>query len=137
MWLKLITYADECSWSAGKKLAALMRADYFADYERVFIALVDDCITGFCTLTKADCIPEVQYTPYIGFVFVGENYRGNRISEKLIQHALNYAGEQGFNKIYLVSDHKNLYEKYGFIKVDEKPAPWNSSIIETIFVHTT
>jgi len=36
--------------------------------------------------------------------------------------------------VYLVSDHVNLYEKYGFVKIDEKPAPWNPDAMETIFM---
>ena len=62
LWELTIQYAKNCSWGAG-----------------------------YCTLAKTDCIPDVLYTPYIGYVFVGENFRGNRISEKLILHALEYA----------------------------------------------
>ena len=37
-----------------------------------------------------------------------------------------------FNKVYLVSDHENLYEKYGFSVIDRKMAPWGSE--EKIFM---
>lgn len=47
-------------------------------------------------------------------MFVGEKYRGNRLSQKLIIKAMAYAKDLGFKKIYLVSDHENLYKKYGF-----------------------
>ena len=57
------------------------------------------------------------------------------MSEKLIFSALQYAKELRFDKVYLVSDHINLYEKYGFIKIDEKLAPWGN--METIFMHLT
>ena len=137
LWEKLAEYADNCSWSAGKNLAKQMRANDFYDWERVFIALVDNCIAGYCTFAKTDCISNVPYTPYIGYLFVGEQYRGNRLSEKLINYVLGYAKEQGFDRVYLVSDHVNLYEKYGFIKIDEKPAPWNPDTMETIFMHIT
>ncbi|WP_291581320.1 GNAT family N-acetyltransferase [Clostridium sp. UBA6640] len=60
----------------------------------------------------------------MGFIFVGEVYRGNRLSEKLIQKAMEYLKDLGFDKIYLVSDHINLYEKYGFCVIDRKMAPW-------------
>ncbi|WP_176758939.1 GNAT family N-acetyltransferase [Alkaliphilus peptidifermentans] len=61
--------------------------------------------------------------------------KGNRLSEKLIVFALAYAKELGFDKVYLISDHINLSEKYGFMKIDEKEAPWGT--IETIFMHLT
>ena len=84
---------------------------------------------------KTDCIPDVPYTPYISAMFVDEQYRGNRLSEKLIRFALEHAKQLGFEKVYLVSNHINLYEKYGFIKIDAKPAPWNPDDIESIFMH--
>ena len=137
LWGKLAEYADTCSWGAGKNLVKQMRANDFCDWERVFIALVDNCIAGYCTFAKKDCIPNVPYTPYIGYMFVGEQYRGNRLSEKLINFVFRYAKEQGFDRVYLVSDQVNLYEKYGFIRIDEKPAPWNPDKMETIFMHIT
>lgn len=135
LWDDVAEYADNCSWRAGKNLAKQMRENDFSDWERVFAVLDEDNIAGYCTLRKTDCIPNVTYTPYIGFVFIGEPYRGSRLSEKLIFSALQYAKELRFDKVYLVSDHINLYEKYGFIKIDEKLAPWGN--METIFMHLT
>lgn len=37
-----------------------------------------------------------------------------------------------YNKVYIVSDHENLYEKYGFHVIDRKIAPWGSE--EKIYV---
>jgi ribosomal protein S18 acetylase RimI-like enzyme len=135
LWQVVAEYAQNCSWKAGPALAKQMKGCLFSDWERVFAALDGDHITGFCTLAKTDCIPNIPYSPYIGFVFVGEQFRGNRISEILILSALAYAKERGFDKVYLVSDHVNLYEKYGFVKIDEKEAPWGA--METIFMHLT
>ncbi|MCC3374168.1 GNAT family N-acetyltransferase [Cohnella sp. REN36] len=135
LWQDVAEYAESCSWKAGAALAKQMRERFFSDWERVFAALDGNHIAGYCTLAKTDCIPDVPYTPYIGFMFVGEQYRGNRISEKLILSALAYAKELGFDKVYLVSDHVNLYEKYGLVKIDEKEAPWG--VMETIFMHPT
>lgn len=134
-WAAVAEYAHNCSWRAGAALAEQMNECRFSDWERVFAAFDGDRIAGFCTLAKTDCIPDIVYTPYIGFVFVGEPYRGNRLSEKLILSALAYAKELGFDRVYLISDHVHLYEKYGFVKVDEKTAPWGA--METIFMHLT
>jgi predicted GNAT family N-acyltransferase len=135
LWQIVAEYAQNCSWKAGTTLAKQMNECHFSDWERVFAALDGVQIAGYCTLAKSDCIPDIAYTPYIGFVFVEEQYRGNRFSEKLIFSALAYAKELGFDKVYLVSDHVNLYEKYGFVKIDEKKAPWGA--METIFMHLT
>lgn len=135
IWPKVAEYARRCSWSAGQGLARDMREDRFGDWERVFVALEGDEIAGYCTFSKTDCIPDVPYTPYIGYVFVGEAYRGCRLSQRLIDCAMEYARTLGFDRVYLVSDHVNLYEKYGFVKIDRKPAPWAPDTLETIFMH--
>ncbi|MDD3242996.1 MAG: GNAT family N-acetyltransferase [Eubacteriales bacterium] len=118
-------------------MARRMDANAFQDWERVFTATQHGVIAGYCTLAKADCIPDVPYTPYIGFVFVGEAFRGQRLSERLIDAACAYARELGFDRVYLVSDHVGLYEKYGFEKADARPAPWDAQTMETIFVKQT
>ncbi|WP_216625612.1 GNAT family N-acetyltransferase [Paenibacillus planticolens] len=120
-------------WKDFSQFSETNEKCHYFRLERVFAALDADHIAGYCTLAKNDCIPDVSYTPYIGFLFVGEQYRGNRLSEKLILSAVAYAKELGFDKVYLVSDHVNLYEKYGFVKIDEKEAPWGAK--ETIFMH--
>lgn len=46
--------------------------------------------------------------------FVSEDYRGHRISEKLIDFANKYAQENGFDRTYIPSEHTDLYEKFGY-----------------------
>ena len=135
LWAKTATYAEGCSWKAGANLSKMMQNNDFSDWEKVFVAIVDNNIVGYCTLQKESCIPSLDYTPYIGFVFVGESYRGNKISEKLCKSAADYAKSCGFGNVYLISDHVNLYEKYGFIEIDKKEAPWGAE--QTIFMRKT
>ena len=92
-----------------------MRKDFFKDWERVFAAFEDDEPVSFCTLTEKDELdPKYPYTPLIGFVFVDETHRGKRISEKMIKAVLEYAKTIGYDKVYIMSGEKGLYEKYGF-----------------------
>ncbi len=92
-----------------------MRQNAFHGDERVFVARESGKLAGFCTFTEKDALPE-EYglSPFIGFVFVDERYRGNRISEKLIKSVITYAKGLGVARIYLTSGEKGLYEKYGF-----------------------
>lgn len=133
MWEKVSQFALNCSWNAGKNLSRDMSENVFTDWERVIVALNDANIAGYCTVAKKDCIPNVPYTPYIGYMFVDERYRGNRLSQKLISHAMSYLKALGFQQVFLVSDHENLYEKYGFKVIDRKLAPWGE--IEKIYMH--
>ncbi len=52
--------------------------------------------------------------------------KGNRISEKMIKYVITYAQNLGFAEVYLIIDHANLYEKYGFVKIDEKKDLWGN-----------
>lgn len=132
MWSEVRDYAKDCSWNAGKSLANAMDNNLFTEWERVIVALDNQKICGYCTVAKTDCIPNVYYTPYIGYMFVGEEYRGNRLSQKLIQYSMEYLKSIGFDKVHIVSDHENLYEKYGFEIIDRKIAPWGS--VEKIYM---
>lgn len=131
-WNKVSDYAKNCSWNAGKTLASAMNNNLFTEWERIIIALDNQKICGYCTVAKTDCIPNINYTPYIGYLFVDEEYRGNRLSQKLIQYAMDYLKSIDFDRVYLVTDHENLYEKYGFEIIDHKTAPWGT--IEKIYM---
>ena len=131
-WEKTAEFARTCSWSAGPLLARRMRENDFLDWERVVVAVEDGRITGFCTFCKTDELPErCGLSPFIGFVFVAEKYRGQRISQQMIQAALRYAKEFGFSEVYLVSGERGLYEKYGFEKIGEEETL--RSTVEQVF----
>lgn len=128
----LINYANSCDREAWPILAQKMQWNDFSDWERVFLATENDKIIWYCTFTKEDWIPDCDYSPFVWFMFINEKYRWNRISEKMINSVEKYAKTLNFKKLYIVSDHKWLYEKYWFEKCDEKADDlWR---IETIFV---
>lgn len=118
LWQHMITYSKQCSWKTADYLAELMQNNEFSDWERVLVAVNGDEIDGFCTLTKKDTYPKLPYSPFIGFLFVSEKARGNRLGEKLIEHGSGYLKDCGFDTVYIVSSHENLYEKFGFVKID-------------------
>ncbi|MBP1537560.1 MAG: GNAT family N-acetyltransferase [Ruminococcus sp.] len=114
-WGSVAEFADNCSWAAGRTLARLMRTGSFKAWERVVAAFENGTPAGFCTLTEKDEL-EAKYphTPLIGFMFVEKQYRGRRLSQRLIEKAAQYAALCGYGKVYLMSGEKGLYEKYGF-----------------------
>ena len=120
LWEKVAEFAESCSWRAGVTLASFMRSGRFSEHERVFAAFIDGTPAGFCTLTDKDALDDKYgISPFIGFVFVEEQYRGRRLSEGLIKAALSYAGSNGTEKVYLTSEEQGLYEKYGFTKLGD------------------
>jgi N-acetylglutamate synthase-like GNAT family acetyltransferase len=118
-WDKLIDFVKNSSWRESPIIAKNWEENKFLDWERIFVAIENNNIAGHCSLNERDSVPDAKYTPYIQAVFVNEQFRGKRLSEKLILSAMSYAKTLGFEKVYIVSDHKNFYEKYGFIKIDE------------------
>ena len=115
LWDQTISFAETCSWKAGPYLAKKMRNNEFAEVERVIVATENDSPVGYCTFSLKDELPEdSEYSPFIGFVFVDENCRGKRLSEKMIAAALDYAESNGYETVYILSGESGLYEKYGF-----------------------
>ena len=136
LWSETISFAENCSWRAGAYLAELMRQNEFADWERVFVARDDERVVAYCTFTAKDELAEkYEFSPFIGFMFVDESYRGKRISGMLIKTACAYASALGYEKVYIMSDEQGLYEKYGFQKLGEYETIYGSR--EQLFVRNT
>lgn len=119
-WEETISLAENCSWRAGPFLAEKMRNHDFKEWERVCAACVDGKVAEFCTVAEKDELPEkYPFTPFIGFVFVSEEYRGKRLSEGMIRKAAAYVSTLGYQNLYIMSGEIGLYEKYGFVKLGE------------------
>ena len=86
----------------------------FSEWETMFVALVNNQIVGMASIAKTDYYPLPEIYPWVSSIFVAEEYRGHRISEKLIEAANQYAKSLGFKKTYIPSEHVGLYEKYGY-----------------------
>lgn len=127
LWNETIKFAEKCSWRAGQYLAQKMKINDFADNERVLAAVEGGRIVAFCTFSNKDELPdEYDFTPFVGFVFVDEQYRGHRISERLIGKACDLARQQRHSKMYIMSGENGLYEKYGFVKIGEYKTIYDS-----------
>ena len=112
---KLIRFVENFSWEEVKEhILWVLRTWEFTDWEAIFVAMVDGQIVGMTSIMKADYYPLPEIYPWISSVFVTEEYRGHKISEKLINFANVYAKEAGFSRTYIPSEHIGLYEKYGY-----------------------
>lgn len=134
-WEKTMLSAAKCSWRAGTYLSQKMAKNEFNEWERVFCTVENEKVAGFCTLSENDELPiTYNFTPFIGFVFVDEQYRGKRLSQLLVDNAVSYARELGYKSIYIMSGEIGLYEKYGFKKLGNYETIYGTT--DQLFVKT-
>ena len=111
----LLEYVKNFSWEEVREHTVRVIENWeFEEWEAPFVAMADGRIAGMVTVMKTDYYPLPEIYPWISTLFVSEEYRGKRISEKLIDFANSYAKDLGFDKTYIPSSHVGLYEKYGY-----------------------
>ena len=71
LWDRVSAFAADCSWQeTGAFLSEKMNKNDFLPWERVFVALQEEAIAGFCAFTKDSAVLGSKYSPYLGFLFV-------------------------------------------------------------------
>ena len=112
---QLIEFVEHFSWEEVKEHTLQNLNNWvFTDWETMFVALVDGKIVGMGSIAKTDYYPLPEIFPWVSCLFVSEDYRGQRISQKLVDYANDYAKSLGFERTYIPSEHVGLYEKYGY-----------------------
>ena len=117
---ELLSFIENSSWDDVKEhMIDLIRNWNFIDWEGMFVAKADGKIIGMTSVMKEDYYPMPELYPWVSSVYVDEEYRGQRVSGKLIDYANDYLRNLGFEKSYIPSDHVGLYERYGYTYVRE------------------
>lgn len=129
-WDALIEYADKSSWRAGPYLAKMMRSGVLTGWERVFAASEAGEFAGFCTLTKEDCI-RTRPIPPMWVSCSSVSRTGANGSAKPSSDAHWNTPRVWAFKVYLTSREVGLYEKYGFVKLEDRKEQWGEE--EQIF----
>lgn len=117
---ELLSFIENSAWDDVKEhMIDLIRNWNFIDWEGMFVAKADGKIIGMTSVMKEDYYPMPKLYPWVSSVYVDEEYRGQRVSGKLIDYANDYLRNLGFEKSYIPSDHVGLYERYGYTYVRE------------------
>lgn len=117
---RLLDFVENFSWSEVKAHTLRTIKNWnFEEWETPFAATICGRIVGMATIMKTDYYPLPEIYPWISTVFVNEEYRGQRISGKLIDFANNYAKELGFDRTYIPTEFIGLYEKYGYCYIKD------------------
>lgn len=112
---ELLDFIENCSWNEVKNhMSELVKNARFTDWETMLVARADGRIIGMTSVMKEDYYELPDVYPWVSSVFVSEEYRGHRVSEKMISFANDYLRQQGFRKSYIPSGHVGLFERYGY-----------------------
>ena len=77
------------------------------------VLLDNDNLVGFISIFPTDGDECMDLTPWYATMYVKKEYRGKGYSKILNDAILKEAKSRGFKKIYLKSELKNYYEKFG------------------------
>ncbi|MDY5584395.1 MAG: GNAT family N-acetyltransferase [Arcanobacterium sp.] len=118
----VLAQMDQIDWKAGAHLAKRIRTGDFSPTDVVFILTDDVQLVGFVALTKTDIARAPNnYGPFLSTMYVNPEFRKQGFSKQLIELVLTEARAQKIPKLYIMTQHIGLYERYGFIQIDEIP----------------
>ena len=92
-----------------------------------YLLMDSDKIIGCAGLVTNDFISRMELWPWLCALFVEKKYRGQNLGRLLISQIKEDVANMEFDKLYLSTDHKGYYEKYGFTYIGDGYHPWGDS----------
>lgn len=119
----LTEYIELCSFEWGTNKTKLELEHYVEDKKQKILSedkvisilgLIDnDIMIGFISLFKSDGDYRKDLTPWYATMYVKKEYRNKGYSKILNSAILTEALKLGYHKVYLKTELKNYYEKFG------------------------
>lgn len=134
---EFIQYISE-AWPAVKNLVIAQidgSISTFTHLPLTFIMFKNERIIGFYQLIEQENLIRKDFSPWIAPLFIDKNERGKALGAVLLQHARKTAGQMGYEKVYLTTDHIQYYEKYGFREIGLSNFEWGRP--SKIYEHDT
>lgn len=82
---------------------------------RFYAAIQDEEIIGIYALIRNDLNSRQDLQPWLACLYIDPGSRGQKLGSSLLDHAIEEAAKLGFKKLYLQTDLKGYYEKYGWL----------------------
>lgn len=65
-------------------------------------------------MVKQECVVREDLSPWISPLLVAPEERGKEYGKMLLEHVRKVAGQLGYFRLYLTTNHIGYYEKYAF-----------------------
>lgn len=76
---------------------------------------------GFVSIWNNDLPFRQDLTPWLAGLYVKEKYRKHGIGTLLQEKCIQVVKELGYNKLYLITEHENYYERNGWKFIESAP----------------
>lgn len=108
------------NWRQNRKSKDEIVNELFSDNTLINkILLDDDELIGIYQLLKKDNIDYKSGVCWLANLYIKEDKRNLGYGSILIKDSINEAQKMGYSSLYLHSRHKELYEKFGFVFLEE------------------
>lgn len=94
-----------------ESMEAAIKGDPFLEW---YLCLEGEKIVAGMGIIENDFHDRKDLTPNVCAVYTEEEYRGRGICGKLMKFVVEDNKSKGISPLYLVTDHKNFYERYGW-----------------------
>lgn len=139
-----LAYLAQVDWGAAKKLRqTIIDGTFVQNFGRTaklyFLIGTPDCnaaqtqptnqarsemqIKGFGAIVEQDYLPLPDLSPWISSIWVDPKYRGEHLSSQIVEFLEAVIRTQGESKVYILTQHQGLYERYGYTLIQEMPEP--------------
>jgi len=88
---------------------------------QVLIAKLNDELVGTVSIWNNDLTPRQDLTPWLAALYIKKDYRGMGIGTLLQEKCIETVKGLGYDKLYLITDHDNYYERTGWIFLESAP----------------